>query len=289
MTRHVELRLEPWTIVVALVSVALVGMVLSSWLGTAGASDASKAPWASTTQAGVTLYYKPIDQAEIPAIAGYVDRALQTIEAFFEMPLPDPLDFYLFPDRNTLTEHWKKQWGVPFFISMCWMVGSGSAANFSLLSPRAWEQQACDHDPADSDHVQKLITHEMVHSYHDQVHPSADIGVFEDIGWFIEGVAVFVSGQLEGDRLASPREAIEKGEAPKALKNAWSGTYRYGVSGSLVAYIDQTYGRQTTIALLSQSSQDELLDIIGETEAELLEHWQQFILNGGIEPLEKRG
>ncbi len=281
MARQVELRLAPWTVLVVLVAAALLGWVLVSWWGT-GASVASKAPWLSTTHGQVTLYYKPVDQDQIPALVEHVDRALDRLQSFFGTPLPRPLDFYLFPDRHSLTEHWKRQWGLPFFISMCWMVGSGSATNLSLLSPRAWGKHACEHDPADRDHVQKLVTHELVHSFHDQVHPSADIGVLEEIGWFIEGLAVYVAGQLEGDRLASPREAIENGEAPKALERAWSGTYRYGVSGSLVAYIDQTYGRPTTVALLQASTETDILNALGESEAQLLGNWKRFVLNGGV-------
>ena len=42
----------------------------------------------------------------------------------------------------------------------------------------------------------------------------------DDVGWFVEGLATYASGQLEGAKFATAREAIEKGNAPKELEKA---------------------------------------------------------------------
>ena len=45
--------------------------------------------------------------------------------------------------------------------------------------------------------VQALIAHELVHVYHGQRSPRPDFHGMDDVGWFVEGLAVLASGQLE--------------------------------------------------------------------------------------------
>ena len=96
----------------------------------------------------------------------------------------------------------------------------------------------------------------------------------DDVGWFVEGLAVLVSGQLDAGHAGDPRAAIAANAAPVALASAWSGRYRYGVSGSMVRYIDVTYGRRTLNALLPATSNQQILDRLHLSEAEFLNHWR---------------
>jgi hypothetical protein len=70
----------------------------------------------------------------------------------------------------------------------------------------------------------------------------------DDLVWLVEGLAVYVYGQLDHARRDAARQTIAAGKAPTSLAKAWSGGFRYGVCGSMVRSIDQRYGRKTLIA-----------------------------------------
>ena len=59
-----------------------------------------------------------------------------------------------------------------------------------------------------------------------------------------------------------------------ALAAAWTGKYRYGVSGSLVRFVDRRVGRPGLFAMLGATSDAELLARLGLSEAELLVAWR---------------
>ena len=124
--------------------------------------------------------------------------------------------------------------------------------------------------------IRKIAIHELMHVSHGQHHPVGDFTGSESIGWFIEGLAVLASGQLTEDRLARAQDAIAAGH-PAALQSAWSGPDRYAVAGSLVAYIDATYGRQMLWDLLSVTNEAALLAALGLSESELLSPWRAWV------------
>lgn len=194
-------------------------------------------------------------------------------------PFPDPVDTRLYPSRAAFSEALSRAWGIP--ETACWMVGAAGDHTLHLLSPAVWERQACEHDPADRDHVRRLVTHEAVHVYHGQLNPSDDLGRLEEIGWFTEGLATWVSGQLEARHAGRAAEAIAAGEAPRSLAGAWSGPYRYGVAGSMVAFIDDVWGTNTLRRLLTATTQAELLATLAVDEAELLARWEDWVRRGG--------
>ena len=99
----------------------------------------------------------------------------------------------------------------------------------------------------------------------------------KSMGWFPEGLAVLVSGQLEGRHATAARTAIDSGAAPTPLEDGWRGEHRYGVSGSIVQYIDATWGRDTLMALLATTSEEELLAKLGVGEDELLAGWRAWV------------
>ena len=204
-------------------------------------------------------------------------RGRAEVEQFFDTTMPAPFTVRVFPDRAALNAHWRAAWDMPDFESECWMVASGGVDELAILSPQAWATDACEHDATDAARIAMLVTHEVVHVFHEQVHPSESFDGLDAIGWFVEGVAVFASGQLESDHLASAADAIAEGAAPTELENAWSGKYRYGVSGSLVAYIDARWGRAMVKRLLTASDEAEILGALGLSEAQLLQAWAEQI------------
>lgn len=191
-------------------------------------------------------------------------------------PFPEPIAVGIYPDRETFSAALSEAWGIP--ETACWMVGAADDHHLYLLSPSAWAAEACEHDPSDAGHRRRLVAHEAVHVYHGQVNPSPDIGLLEDVGWFVEGLATYVSGQLEAEHAGRAAEAIAAGSGPGRLADAWTGPYRYGVAGSLAAYIDAEWGRDVLSTALTAQTTDELLGLLGVSEEEFLAGWEARVL-----------
>ena len=213
-----------------------------------------------------------------PTVVGDVEADLLWAESRIAErlgPFPDTVSVWIFADRAGFTEALREAWGIP--ETACWMVGAADDYHLYLLSPGAWGEEACEHDPDDSEHRRLLVTHEAVHVYHGQVNPSDDIGLLEEIGWFVEGLATWASGQLESGHAERAAEALEAGEGPTRLADAWSGPYRYGVAGSLVAWIDENRGRDVLRAALEFTTWDEFEALLGLSEAEFLAAWRLWV------------
>src|SRR5262249_23380996 len=163
--------------------------------------------------------------------------------------------------------------------TQCWMVGMGTADLIVVLSPQAWTKQACEHDSTNLEATRQLVRHELIHVYHGQFNPTRDFTGVDDLDWFIEGLAVFGSGQLMKDRLEQMQTAVSAGQIPNALSKVWAGPNRYAFTGSLVRYVDQTWGRATTVRLLRVRSSAEALSLLGTTEESLLSGWRTFLMH----------
>jgi hypothetical protein len=148
-----------------------------------------------------------------------------------------------------------------------------------MISPKMWDKESCEHRYADSIKTQQLITHELVHVYHGQQNPSPDFSNVTGIDWFVEGLAVYASGQCDSARMAQVKKAITENKTPAGLDKFWTGEYKYGLSGSVVMYIDKKYGREKLIALLKLTNITDLLATLNTTEVELLSNWKEFVLN----------
>jgi hypothetical protein len=223
-------------------------------------------------RAPYTLTLPPDDTGLRAELEPLLIAGVARVEAWFGAPFAHPFAVTVFPHRADFDASFPPEWGLT--KSECWMVATGVGDTLTLLSPRVWTSEACEHDPADGAALARLLTHELAHVYHGQRNPSPDFVDVAGIDWFVEGLAVLVSGQLEGGELASAREALATGQDPKSLARAWSGKYRYGVSGSLVACLERELGRARVIELLGATSDEELLGALGWSEAELLEHWR---------------
>ena len=195
------------------------------------------------------------------------------IEHFFGGRFSHSIDFRLAPTRAAFDAAFPPALGMG--KSECWMVGIGIGDRMVLLSPSDWKAEGCEHDPADTAELQRLIAHELTHVYHGQNNPHPDFAGEDDLGWWIEGLAVLVAGQLTPDRVRDVRAAIAVDKAPAKLDAVWSGKLRYGFAGSLAAYVDRRWGRPMTRRLLGATSNVEALKMLGTTEAGLLADWRQ--------------
>jgi hypothetical protein len=200
------------------------------------------------------------------------------IESFFGAPFPDPIHFHLVDERADFDAAVKKFGLSP---TECWMVGVGTADLMVVLSPAAWRKQACEHDPHDLEATRQLLKHELIHVYHGQFNPTRDFTGVDDLDWFIEGLAVFGSGQLTKDRLDHMEAAVAAGQVPGALSRIWTGPNRYAFAGSLVRYVDQTWGRATLVRLLQARNSAEAFAILRTNEKSLLAGWRASLSHPG--------
>lgn len=215
---------------------------------------------------------QPIDRETADAVRDHVAASARGIEEFFGERFPRPFEVDVAADRSSFDAAFPAEWGLA--PTQCWMVAYGVAQRLAVLSPRVWREQACEHDPSDAEHVRTLLAHELVHVFHGEHNESGDFSGVSGIDWFVEGLAVFASGQLEQTHIAPASEAIARGVEPKDLEHAWSGKYRYGVCGSLVRHLDARVGRAVIVQMMSARTAQELLALAGVSEEELLRSWR---------------
>ena len=155
------------------------------------------------------------------------------------------------------------------------MIASGVAHRLDLLSPRTWNKEACDHNADDTMEIRQVTWHELVHVFHGQQNPDHTFSYVEKLDWLVEGVASYVSGQLTEKRLQRIKQMIAENKTPSTLDDFWKGPDRYGLSGSIVAYIDKTFGRKKLFELLRVTNKQEALQLMGITEKQLIIDWHR--------------
>jgi hypothetical protein len=233
--------------------------------------------WNPENHDGFRIFYTAADEQNKGEYAGFVENGMKTVTGFFGSPFPEEFDVYIHPNRQSLDSTWQHDWKMPDFKSQCWMVASGVADRLDMISPKNWASQACEHVYSNTVKTKQLITHELVHVFHGQHNPSPDFSSVSGIDWFVEGLATYASGQLDEARIAEVKKVIAEGKGPSSLDQFWSGRLKYGLSGSMVMFIDHKFGREKLISLLKFTHVDELLKAIDASETELLEGWESYI------------
>lgn len=255
---------------------ALLALVLAACAGSRR-SAGSEAPARSAPT--VVVEAAAVDAEVARTVEADAAEGVRRIEEYFGGEVfATPPRVRVSPSRAELDAHFRQAWGIEG--PECWMVGAAEEEALVLLSPRVWREEACDHDPGDPDHARDLVAHELVHVYHMQQNPTRDFDGVEGLDWFVEGLATLVSGQYERFHVERAREAVATVAAPAQLADAWSGKYRYGVSGSLVGYVESRVGKGGVARLLTATSLAEVLSAVGETEADLLASWAAWVSAG---------
>ncbi len=234
--------------------------------------------------AAIEIRHGDIDREVAVQLQPHLKAGRDRVESFFGSKFPQPYGVEIHPKRAAFDAYFAQRWQLQ--NTEPWMVASGVSDRLTILSPRVWKTEAAEHDPADEQHIADLLAHELVHVYHGQHNPRPDFEGLDDLGWFVEGLAVFVSGQLERSHRNAAKEAIDAGKAPTELANVWSGRYRYGVSGSLVEFVATKYGKAKLIELLGATSNAQALQCLGTSEAELLADWKTAAVDSGGRPRE---
>jgi hypothetical protein len=235
--------------------------------------------WLTEERKGYSLSYTTIDSENINEYHTFIKNGITSVNTFFNSSFNKEFKIFIHPNRQSLDTTWQKDWSMPEFKSECWMVASGVALKLDMISPKLWDKEACEHIYSDTIKTQQLITHELVHVYHGQLNVSPDFSNVEGIDWFVEGLATFASGQCDTLRIAEVKKAILDTKIPKSLDNFWTGKIKYGLSGSVVMFIDYKYGRVKLKELLTSNKKSEIFSILKTTETELMGGWQKYIKN----------
>lgn len=264
-----------------MISALVIGIVCNWYAGSFAADKPDSAvgsaavSWLTQDKPHYTLHYTAGDSAALAELSSWCDTGCTAVEEFLTGKFTKKFDVYIFPDRGALDRQWAADWGVPGFASECWMVASGVAHRLEVLSPRVWTTEACEHNPADTTATRRLLTHELVHVFHGQHNPVPDFTGLDSIGWFIEGLAVLASGQLDSARLADAVRVIQEDRVPAHLAQFWSGKERYALAGSMVSFIHRQYGREKVDQLLRATSPTEILNLLGTSEESLIADWKK--------------
>jgi len=233
--------------------------------------------WITEKHKGYKLLYQTSDKKNKKEFNKLVENGITSVKTFFNSTFNKEFTIFIHPNRHSLDSAWQKDWSMPDFKSDCWMVASGVASKLDLISPRAWNKEACEHIYSETQKTQNLITHELVHVYHGQLNASSDFSDVEAIDWFVEGLATYASGQCDSLRISEVKKAIVDNKIPDKLDDFWTGKLRYGLSGSVVMYIDNKYGRAKLKELLPFNKKADLLSKLNVTELELLDGWKKYI------------
>jgi hypothetical protein len=234
--------------------------------------------WIKEESSSFDIYYTKPDAAILGMLQNDLKNGGKTVTSFFHSSFTKKFSVFVFPNRIELNRQWQKAWNMPGFQSECWMVASGVADRLDMLSPLAWKKEACDHNTDDSIEVQEIIAHELVHIYHGQHNRNATFEGMDDLSWLIEGLATYASGQLSGQRLSNVRTELKEGHVPKSLSEMWTGKEKYGRAGSFIQFLDKTFGRAKLIELLSLTSLDPMLKLLGTSESSLIAMWKEQML-----------
>ncbi|MDP2037895.1 MAG: hypothetical protein Q8L04_10970, partial [Ignavibacteria bacterium] len=225
---------------------------------------------------GYKLFYTQQDGESKKEYLLYIKRGIDSVRNFFGSEFKKEFEVYVHSSRNSLDAQWRKDWNMPEFKSECWMVASGVAAKLDMLSPQQWAKESCEHDYTDKLKTQQIITHELVHVFHGQLNVSPDFSNVTGLDWFVEGLATYASAQLDQVRITEISKAVSENKFPNSLDNFWTGKLKYGLSGSIVKYIDQKYGRRKLIELLKFNRKNEILGALETTETDLLDGWKKY-------------
>jgi hypothetical protein len=244
------------------------------------AVGAGATEWITRTADGLVVQTTEADASIADNLLARTVNARRADAEFLGLTFPRTVTLVFYPDRPTFEAFWRDS--VPGFQPQCWMIGRTIGSRIDILSPRTWPTQSCGHAGNDFE-VDQVIAHELVHALHAQVNAQPDVNIAADTKWFNEGVAVFVSGQLDVASRARVADSVRAGYTPARLAAVLQHADGYALAGSMVAYVDATRGRATTRRMLSLTTTAAMTAEIGlATESEFVAAWRQWVLSTGL-------
>lgn len=233
--------------------------------------------WIIEKHEGYNYLYTSSDKNNKKEYQSLIENGIIDVKSFFNSSYKNDFSVFIHPSRQSLDSTWQIDWNMPTFKSECWMVASGVATRLDMISPKLWDEQSCEHIYSETTKTQQLITHELVHIYHGQQNISPDFSDVEGIDWFVEGLATYASGQCDSSIINRVKKAIAENKIPNSLDDFWTGSLKYGLSGSVVKYIDYKYGREQLKKLLPFNKKTVLLLALNTTEIDLITDWKKYM------------
>jgi hypothetical protein len=235
--------------------------------------------WLTKDNRAFTIHYTNEDSALVADYEALAFAGIQKTESFFGERYKNKFDVFIYPHRKFLDSAWENDWKIPGFTSECWMVASGIGSKIDILSPARWTSESCGHSYIDRLQTLQLITHELVHVFHGQRNVSPDFSDVKNMDWFVEGLAAYASGQCDTARIADVVKAIKASAVPSSVDQFWTGNLKYGLSGTLVMYIDKKYGRDKLNQLIPYNRGQKIFEALAISEPQLRSGWKQFMLS----------
>lgn len=209
-------------------------------------------------------------------MSGMVSECLSEVETFFGRPMLQQFAVQVYDTHLEMEQAAQQKWNAGELP--CWAVAMGSGSGLMIIEPQHWPTEACEHADDTDEEVRGIVRHELVHVYHGQRNADHEFMQSDDIGWFVEGLAVLASGQFTEARHEQARQRALQGKEPAHLTEAWSGPARYAVAGSMAAYIEQRIGREGLQGLLSARDNATILETAGfADERGFLRAWGDWI------------
>lgn len=233
--------------------------------------------WMKKEVKGFEIEYTENDKIYVADFENDLIEGNEVISSFFGMMFKHKASVHIFPDRRSLDKQWQTAWGDSTFRSECWMVASGVADRLDVVSPRIWTLEKCEHNGESKKEIKEILCHELVHCFHAQHNPSPDFGAAEDMDWFIEGLATYVSGQLTSEKKEELKKLNEENKLPNELKKIWKGKYKYAMAGSMVEFILVKFGKRNIVGLLNLIKTKDALDHLQVNEADLIKGWKDYL------------
>lgn len=242
--------------------------------------------WIAEKHTGFSIHYTLKDKTNEKEYLQFINNGITTVSTFFKHSYKNNFDVFIYPDRKSFDTALQTLFKNPRFVSECWLVATGNGHNINILSPATWDKETpCEGKyTAYSDRIktQKLITHELVHVFHGQINVNPTLSdSASSMDWFSEGLAFYVSGQLDVQVTKEVRKALSENKQPQDLNDLSifnDVSLRYSFSGSLVQYIDKTFGRTKLAQLLPVDKNSDILTLLKTTEPGLLLGWKNYVL-----------
>jgi hypothetical protein len=225
----------------------------------------------------VDVRFVAADSALASRMAVYADDEAPRIEAELGGVFGRRFTIEMFPDRQSLTTYWRVAWRQPQLVPECWMIASAGADTISLLTPRVWATSSCGPNASDETAVRRIVAHEGTHVLHRRLNGRAAF-VSQDAWWFVEGLAVVVSGQLDDAARSRVRALAGAGRLPTRLADVLPAGY--DVAGSLTSFVRDRWP-PTAAPIVRTADSNELLETLGVDEPTLLREWARAVSGFG--------
>jgi len=211
------------------------------------------------TFSGMRVLAKPADQADAERLAARIHDQAGTVAEALGSKDTSGIGVIVYPSHKDLH---RKTIGLVGAFLPDWFIGDNTRDWVLITSPG-------NPGPSHSrESIEQAAVHEYVHVLTDRV--NKNLGY-----WFKEGIALFLADQVPSpDSIRSYRDiGWEDYSNPNALQFAEVGGYT--LAYTLIAYIEESYGWNTVVGLVSNDT--DLEQILGIGQRQLFDDWKGWL------------